>query len=235
MSYTTLKLITNAFHASGIVPREFQQVSGPQVEEGLDYLNEILTDKVVEDDMIPYYTKYNFTGVIGQEVYFVPDLIQLDTLVFFIDTVRYQMNYAQRIQYFGVSRANNINSLPIMYHVERQKGGANIYVYFPPVGAYPFEAWGLFGLSSTFLTQDLALILDNFYISYLKYALAERICINYDYRVPDSLAKTLKWYQAKISKRSQQLDLTIAKTSTLVKSTAINYAQVNLGRAWTIP
>ncbi len=235
MSYTTLKLITNAFHASGIVPREFQQVSGPQVEEGLDYLNEILTDKVVENDMIPYYSKYTFTGVIGQETYFVPDLVQFDTLVFFIDSVRYQMNYAQRIQYFGTSRANNIDSLPIMYHVERTKGGANVYLYFPPVGTYLFEGWGIFGLSSVFLTQDLSLILDPFYISYLKYALAERICINYDYAVPAAISKQLKWYQTNISKRSQQLDLTIAKTSTLVKSTAINYAQVNLGRAWTVP
>ncbi len=235
MSYTVLQLIDNAYFVSGIVAREFQQVTGSQEEVGLDLLNELLTEKTVENDMVPYFTKYNFTAVVGQETYFVPNLIDLDTLTFTLSQVRYQMNKVDRIQYFGVSRANDIQSLPVMYHVERQMGGANIYLYFLPDQAYPFEGWGRFGLTSVVFNQDLALVYDQFFINYLKYALAEVLLINYSYDVPQAVAKKLEWFQTIISKQSQKMDLTLAKTSTLVKSTAISYAQINLGRAWTVP
>ncbi len=97
------------------------------------------------------------------------------------------------------------------------------------------EGWGLFGLTEVTLFVDLLLVYDQFYINYLKYALAERICINYDYDVPANVAKQLEWYQGVISKRSQQMDLKMQKTSTLMGGSALNYAQINLGRAWTVP
>ncbi len=233
--YTVISLISSAFYASGIVAREFQQVTDTQVAEGLDYLNEILGDKVVEDDMVPYYTDFTFTGVVGQEKYFISNLIDTDTLVFYLDSIRYSMSKKQRIEYFEPSRANNINSLPVMYHVERAMGGANIFMYFYPDRTYQFEGWGLFGLTSVAINQDLTLILDKFYISYLKYALAERICVNYDYDVPRNVASQLEWYQTNISKRSQQMDLKIQSVSTLNKSVGLSYAQINLGKSWFVP
>ncbi len=235
MSYTVIQLITNGFYTSGIVAREFQQVTDTQVAEGLDYLNEILSDKVVEDDMIPYYSDFTFTGIVGQEKYFISGLIDNDTLVFYLDTIRYHMDKKQRIEYFDTARANNINSLPVIYHVERQMGGANIYVYFYPDRPYVFEGWGLFGLTSVAINQDLSLILDQFYINYLKYALAQRICVNYDYDVPNNLSKQLEWYQTNITKRSQQMDLKIRTISTLNKSYGLNYGQINLGKSWFVP
>ena len=235
MGYNATKLITNAYYTSGVVAREFQQVSGTQVYEGLDYLNELLTDKRVDNAMLSYYTKYNFTTVAGQESYVIPNLIKLDTLVFFLNTVRYQMNATQRIEYFGSSRAQNIQSLPITYHVERQLDDAIVYLYFIPNQAYDMEAWGLFGLTEVTLTTDLTLTYDQFYVSYLKYALAARICINYDYDVPANVQKQLDWYEGVITKQSQQMDLKLRSTSTLSESQSLNFAQINLGRAWTVP
>ena len=67
MTYTVTNLITDAFYISGIVSREFETVSGPQGQVGLHVLNKILSDKTIEKDMIPYYTKYEFNAIAGQD------------------------------------------------------------------------------------------------------------------------------------------------------------------------
>ncbi len=155
MPYSVIQLITNAYYASGIVSREFETVSGSQVNDGLQFLNDILADKAIEKDMIPYFTKYEFFAVAGQEEYYIPNLEKLETLVFFINNVRYQMREIDRRVYFGSSRADNINSLPFNWHLERCLGGAKIYMYFFPQTNYPIEAWGIFRLTSVVLNQDL--------------------------------------------------------------------------------
>lgn len=343
MAYTVTNLITDAFYISGIVSREFETVSGPQGQVGLALLNNILTDKAIEKDMIPYYTKYTFNAVAGQETYFIPNLEELDTLVFYLNTVRYQMREVERIKYRGSPRANNISSLPFNWNLERCLGGANISLYFFPNLAYPMEAWGLFRLGSVALNTDLyntgptaalgtvtifgtspdsgiltagqlvingvdlqgtyntalelttyintgiipnvqatllanAITLngsvtgtnitvttsgdvssttgltflnfsllagsrtqafqssgmDEFYVSYLKYALADRLCTEYNFIVPMGAAKQLVQYQRWISKRSGGLDLSMQKISTLTDTNPVNYGSVNLGLGWTI-
>lgn len=341
MAYSVINLIANAYYASGIVSRDFQTVSGPQMDAGLQFLNDILADKTIEKDMIPYFTRYQFFAVAGQEQYYIPNLEQLETLVFFINDIRYQMREIDRKIYFGASRANNINSLPFNYHLERCFGGANLFLYFFPQTNYPMEAWGTFRLSGVVLNQDLgansgaanlgactfiptlgpatllpgqlvvnnvdlagtyanvtALInyinmgvvpmitaqligtqfylnayqgtnifvstsgdsgftnsitfanfstqygplnqtflpqgLDQFYINYLKYSLADRLCTEYNFIVPPGVAKQLLQYQVWISKRSAPLDMTQQKISTFSNGNTISYGQVNLGLGWNV-
>lgn len=236
MAYTVSELISKAYYLTGVVSRDFETVNGPQYSEGLDTLNDILADKTSDKSMIPYFTSYDFVTVIGQEMYFIPDLVEVTSLVFFLATVRYAMISVDRDLYFGLPRAENIESLPFNYHVERQFGGANIYVYFLPQQNYPMRLWGKFRLASVTLNQDLSLTLDRFYIDYLKYNLAQRICDNYNYDIPTNVARQLLEYEKQISKKSAILDLTTRKISTLnEQDMGLNYGQVNLGRGWTIP
>ena len=137
MAYTTLQLINNAYYESGIVSRGFETVSGQQATDGLQFLNDLIDDKTVDNGLIPYYTQLDFAAVIGQEKYFIPNLINMDTFVFFIDTVRYQTQNRGRREYFGTSRADNIQSLPGSWHLERCFGGANLYIYFKPDQNFP--------------------------------------------------------------------------------------------------
>ena len=162
MAYTTNQLISGAYYAAGIVSREFETVSGSQVADGLTWLNNIITEKSVDQGMIPYETTYNANFVIGQEIYYIPNLIQIDTLVFFLDAVRYAMKYTKRNVYFGASRVNNINTLPYSWYFERQFGGGNLYIYFTPDQNYPMEIHGIFLQPSVALGQDLSLTLDEF-------------------------------------------------------------------------
>lgn len=232
MAYTTLQLINNAYYESGIVSRGFETVSGQQATDGLQFLNDLIADKTVENNLIPYYQQYDFNAVAGQEKYFIQDLIEIETFVFYIDTVRYQTEKRARREYFGTSRADNIQSLPGSWHMERCFQGANLYIYFKPNQAFPLTIWGQFRLAQVVINQDLSLTLDRFYINYLKFELAARLCAEYNYTVPPGVDKALAEYIDNISKKSGPLDFRIGKMSSLQRRGGINYGQVNIGRGW---
>lgn len=233
MAYTTTQLITSSFYASGVVSREFETVSGGQQADGLQWLNDIITEKTVDNGMIPYETTYNSNFVIGQTIYPIPGLIQIDTLVFFLDTVRYAMKYDKRNNFFGSPRVENITTLPFEWYFERQFGGGNLHIYFAPDQNYPMEIHGVFRLSAVTLGQDLSLTLDQFYRTYLHYCLADRICAEYSYDVPPNVTKQLSKYESWISKKSRLLDLRMKKVSTLQRRGGYSWAQVNLGKGFT--
>jgi hypothetical protein len=232
MAYTTLQLINNAYYESGIVSRGFETVGGQEAQDGLQFLNDLIADKTVENGLIPYYEQFDFVAVPGQELYFIPDLIEVDTFVFFIDTVRYQTENRARREYFGSSRADNIRSLPGSWHMERCFGGANLYIYFKPNEAFPLTIWGQFRLQQVVINQDLSLTLDRFYINYLKYDLAVRLCNEYNYTVPPGVAKQFAKYEDDIGKRSGKMDLRLTKLSSLQRRGGINYGTVNIGHGW---
>lgn len=271
MVYMVTQLVSDAFNCSGIVGKEFEQVSGEQQAEGFQLLNSLLAKKTADKSAIPYMLRYSANFVIGQEQYPIPGLIDIQSFTFFIDAppgpvvpnpanatfptpfvqgagnqVRYSLRKMDRKAYWATPRANQILSLPYQYYMERQfggsttvvgnpqqLGGASVFVYFLPVATYTFEIWGLFALLSVTQQQDLALTLDQFYIDFLKFELAERICAEYDYNMPEGAAKQLAEYQTIIDKREQRLDLTQQIISPLSQTTdGINYAWANLSTGW---
>lgn len=235
MPYTTNELIANSYYLSGIVSRDFETVSGPQIGNGLQSLNSLLADKTVDDGMLPYYLTYTFDAVVGEQVYFIPDLIDIDTIVFYLDGVRYSMRKNGRKAYFGSPRAENIKSLPFNWHMERCFGGANVYLYFLPDKNYPMRIWGLFRLQPVVLGQDLSLTFDRFYLNYTEFQLADRLCITYSYTTPPGVIRQLREYEKLIDKQSGQMDLAQRTISVIDKShTGLNYGQVNLGHGWTV-
>lgn len=235
MTYTTTQLITGAYYAAGVVSREFETVNGAQIGDGLQWLNDIITEKAVDEGMLPYESVYTQYFAVNTEKYFIPNLVQVDTLVFFLDQVRYAMKYEKRNAYFGSSRVENIQTLPFQWYVERTLGGSNLYIYFKPDRNYPMELHGTFQLQTVALGQDLSLTFDQYYTTYLRYALADRICAEYDYTTPANVLRQLGKYESFIDKTSRTLDLRIAKTSTLQKRGTFNYAFINLGKGWMKP
>lgn len=232
MAYTARKLITNAYYLSGIVSKSLQTVTGEQLSEGLDLLNALLAVKSIHQSLIPYYQLYSFNGVTGQEQYFVPNLIEIETFTFNIGTVRYSMLPTTRNKYFGSGRVDNIQSLPFDWHYERCKGGSNIYIYFTPAANYPMKIWGKFSISEVANQDvDLAAVYDAFYIEYLRYALAEYICAEYNISFQPQSQNKLNEIEAQLKDVSPK-DLTVTKMSTLRGESGLNWADVNLGRGW---
>ncbi len=232
MPYTVLKLVSNAFYTSSIVSRDFETVSGNQANDGVDILNDLLGDKSIDNGMLPYFKKYDFVALQGQSEYFIPNLRNVDTYTFFINSVRYSTTRQTRHEFFGNSRPMDVESLPGAWHFEKETGGGRLYLYFVPNQDYPAQIWGQFGLDSVTINDDLELTYDRFYITYLKYELAVRLCTEYSWKVPADVRDQYNSYCEMIKSQSSILDLKTQKISTLGTNGFINYAQVNIGRGF---
>jgi hypothetical protein len=227
MAYSALTLITRAWYLSGIVARNLETVSGDQITDGLFLLNTLLDFKASDIRLIPYFTRYASTFVVGQEMYYIPNLYEIEAMTFNISTVRYPMQQVTRDIYFGTGRVDNIVSLPFSYHLERTLGGSNVYVYFLPNQTYVFNLIGKFALTDVTLNQDMALVYDQFYIEYLRYALAQFMCHEYNIAFAPEKLKMLQTYEKKLLDVSPP-DLTIRKISFMGDKNVINWAMVNV-------
>jgi hypothetical protein len=226
------ELIINSFYTAGIASRTFETVTGEQITQGLRLLNDLLAEQAITGSLIPYYQEYSLTAVVGQEKYFIPDLIEVETFTFNIGPVRYSMENTQRKRYFGTGRSDNIESLPHRWHVERTLNGSDLYIYFLPSQAYPMKIWGKFGFDEiTDLCTDLSLVYDRFYRNYLQYALAEYLCSEYNKSLKPNAEKILRRLEKKLEWVSP-MDLSMNKRSTLTRRNRINYGDVNLGQGW---
>jgi len=235
MTYPATQLISEAFYISSVVGHDFQVMSGAELSYGLNLLNSVINRLRIQSDMIPYTrTGYNFVATAGQELYFIPNLTAISTLVFYTGSVRWAMVEVPRVSYFGSNRVQNIESLPVSYHTERVLGGMNVYLYFPPNQAYQMELTGLFAPAPVTTGTDLSAVFDGYFIDYLKYATAVKICIDYDVMIPPQVAKELSEYQMQIKKISSPPDLTMQFISSFGNSNSINYAQVAIGQGFTV-
>jgi len=231
MAYIAQQLVASAWYLSGIVSRGLETVSYEQLTDGLERLNTILDIATSNMGLIPYFMEYQFTAVIGQEIYFVPELVEIETLTFNIGPVRYSILPASREAYFATGRVDNIMSLPYQWHMERLIDGANVYLYFLPEQAYPMKLWGKFALQDVTQFQDISLVYERFYIEYLRYKLAEYLCEYYNVSFPISHRKRLASYEQSIRNVSP-LDLSQQKLSMFQPGSAFNYADVNIGKGW---
>lgn len=231
MAYTVTELINRAYYLSQVVSRELQTVTGPQIADALVWLNALLSLKSAYSRVIPYYQQYEFNAVIGQEEYFVPNLVQAETLTFNIGPVRYSTQPTSRRSYFGTGRVDNIQSLPFNWHFERCLGGSNVFLYFVPDAAYPIKIWGKFGFENVELGQDLLLTYDEYYIDYLRYRLAMRICSEYGIPMQPQAVSELRELEEAMMDVSPP-DMTLTKYSTLQGTTGINWGDINIGRGW---
>lgn len=231
MAYTTQELITDAWYESGIVSRDLGTPTKSQLTNGLRLLNGLLSFQAVSGRLIPYYQTYPLTAVVAQELYFIPNLVEIEAFTFNIGTVRFPSSRQKRKQYFGTGRANHINSLPVTWHTERTKGGMNLYLYFKPDTTYPLNLIGKFGLSATTLGQDLSTIYDDFYLDYLKYSLVPRFCASNAQSVPAEIRDLLAEYTQTIRDLSPA-DYSMEKLSTLQRGVGFSYADINIGRGW---
>jgi len=232
MAYTALELITRAYYLSAIVSRPAQVVSGDQVTDGLYLLNACLDFKSSDLRLIPYYKTYDFPAVVGQEKYFITDLLAVDSLTFNLGTVRYSLQEKTRVEYFAYPRVDNIQSLPFSYRIERSLGGSDVYIYFKPDQAYPMHIMGKFGLTNVVLNTDMSLTYDTFYLEYLRYALAEMICSEYGATFPDESKAKLKEYEKKIMDVSPA-DLSIQKRTYFGGNFGLDWKGVNLYKGYT--
>jgi hypothetical protein len=234
MTYSARDLITKAYYTSGVISKSLQTMTGDLAKEGLDFLNEFLAVKSTTMELIPYYAKTTINTVIGQELYFVEGLLSIDNITFELTPdFRMPMNRRTRSQYFSGPRVNNVNSLPLSWRSERVKGGMNIYAYFTPDQAYPFSIIGKYALSQiTGLDDNLLNYFDLFYISYLRYGVAEMICEYYNLTLQPQTSQKLKEYEQSF-KSINPTDYSVQKVTAFRKgSSGFGWGDVFIGHGW---
>ncbi len=235
MAYLARDLITKAYYTSGVVSKDFQSLTGDQLAEGLDLLNEFIAVKSITIDLIPYYSNVIVNAIVGQEMYFIPGLLSIDTLTFDLDTnIRMPMTRRTRDQYFGEARVNQINSLPMTWRAERVIGGTNIYVYFQPDNTYPFKIWGKFALSQvTDENMDLSTVYDLFFLSYMRLGLAEMICEFYGITLQPQTSQKLKDYEQQFKAVSEK-DYSMRKLTAFKKdASSFGWWDVLIGHGYS--
>ncbi len=228
MTYPAVLLINRAWNLSGIVGRGLETVSGEEGTDGLFLLNELLEFKATDLSLIPYWSRTQLQLVQGQEKYFIPDLYDIETFTFNIGPVRFPTNKIGREKYFGDGRVDNIQSLPFSWHLEREKGGSNLFLYFLPNSNYLADITGKYALTDVTINTNLESVYDGFYISYLRYALAEFMCLEYDIDFGPEKKKMLMSMQKKLQNVSPP-DLSLRKVSFIgSKQTGYDWQTLNL-------
>ena len=229
-----VELINRAYYLSGIVARDLSDVQGSEDKDGLFWLNQLIAEKSINGDYIPYYGHMEFNGQAGIENYFVPSLITCEVITFNIGSVRYELRPSNRRLYWGSSRAENVSSLPYQYYAERVNGGMSIYFYFKPAGNYLFTATGLVALSKVDNDDELDDLIDTFYQSFLMFELAERLCQWKTISLPPDTQKQLDKFRSNLYDLNP-VDYRLTKKSLLSSRSAMSYAQIAFGRGWTAP
>lgn len=227
MAYTALQLITRAFYLSQIVSRQLQTPDGEQIADGLYLLNADLKYKATDIRLLPYFSETSFDTVEGTESYFVENLVYVDSMTFNIGDVRYSLIDMTRKGYFSTPRVDNVESLPYSYRVERKLNGSQIYLYFVPAEEYVVKIWGKFGLTEVTLTTDLSLTYDDFYIEYLRYSLAIKICEEWGATVPDATRAKYMEMQKKLMEVSPP-DLSIQKRTYFSRQPSLDWQLINI-------
>lgn len=223
------QLVTQSYYLSDVVSRELETVSGSQLSDGIEMLNEILDEKSASGHEIPFNESRNFTGVPGQEEYFIEGLIDVTSLTFVNQNVRYSMRWYSHDKYHGSTRVLNINTFPGIYTVNRVTNGSNIYIYFNPDLNYQFELWGKFSFDNVAPTTDLSAALPKFFVSYLKYALANRICQYFNIEFAPGKLDILRQKEKTIFEPEPE-DLSIKLDAKFNNKRVLDYAAINIYR-----
>ncbi len=231
--YLASKLISKSWNLAGIVAREFEQTSGQEGSDGLDLLNELLAAKSYDLKLIPYWGRIEFNLVQGQERYYIPNLFQVETFTFNIGSVRFPTFNAGRKQYFGDGRVDNIQSLPFEWHLERELDGCYFYVYYLPQQEYVAKITGKFALTNVNQQTDLSKLYDLFYISYLRYCLAEYMDLEYDIDFAPNKLTMKRQMEQKLLYVSPP-DLHMKKISFMNTNSPFNWAHINISPAWNV-
>ncbi len=209
---TVTELITKAWNLSGIVAAQAETVSGDQLKEGLDHLNDFLALQNANSRIIPHTRVQQLTCVAHSEELFVEHLLSLDSLTLTEEKpscyLLQSLPLLGRKDYFNQNYPSFLR--PRFYHLEKTKGGSLLFLSPTPDKAYSLKLVGKFGLTEVNPNDDLSAIFDRDYLLYLRYGLADYLCDLYNH--PFSAKGKLKEIERRLLDASP-LDLSMEKIS----------------------
>ncbi len=229
MEKFVIEVINEAFFKAQIYGQDYEALDPSELKKGLTNLQYVIAEKNADDAENPYYQRINFTLGVGQPSIFIDNLIGISTLTFLLSgTLRYPSVMKSRKAFDGACRAQNILTLPYTAFMEREVGGARIYVYPFPEQAYTFELVGKFGLKQvTDYYTDMLLDYDLFYIEYLVFLLAARLRTDYGFEEMPSITKEIQKKEQTMANAIGPPDATCYVKSSVCRAGANPYVVAN--------
>ncbi|HEY2567191.1 MAG TPA: hypothetical protein VGH95_05770 [Candidatus Aquirickettsiella sp.] len=220
MTYSVTELITKAWNLAGIVAAQAETVSGDQLKDGLEHLNDFLALQNANARIIPHTRIQQLTCVAHSEEMFVQHLLNLDSLTLTEEKpscyLLQSLPLLGRKEYFNQNYPSSFLR-PRFYHLEKTKGGSFLFLSPTPDKAYSLKLVGKFGLTEVNANDDLSAIYDRDYLLYLRYGLADYLCDFYNH--PFSAKGKLKEIERKLLDASP-LDLSVEKISMFYSGTS---------------
>lgn len=209
-------------------------MTGADITRGLDLMNSVLSATSSNTKMIPYYSEYTFNAVIGQEKYFIPNLMEPFSATFMDSVVRYATFDKSRREFHSTTKIYGIEAYPFDTSFERCLNGCNLYMYFLPCKAFPFHVWGKFGLEAVTvddLTTDLLLTYDRWYCDYLCHVLVKRICNFYGMSISPEVQNIIDQISNNVADMNV-IDLSSRKIDLYNQRNQLSWAQINIGKGF---
>ncbi len=211
MAYTVTELITKSWNLSGIVAAQAETVSGDQLKDGLDHLNDFLALQSAESRMIPYTRVHLFECKANWDEFLIDHLLSIDVLTI-KNNGSYSLKALGRRAFFTRNGDSLSPSQPLFYHIEAIRGGSLLFLTPTPDKDYKLRIVGKFGLTEVDYNDDLSLVYDRQYLLYLRYGLADYLCDLYNH--PFAAGAKLSRLASNLRDYSP-LDLSMVKVSYL--------------------
>ena len=184
-------LILLAYQDSSILGQD-EDLSGPQMEEGLARLNAKIQNLYSRGINIPYYSEVDFNLVPFQESYSIselfgsdviaPPFIELNFVNIYYGNVWLPIEIVTVGNYYNLPRVQQSSYLPAKVTIIYQNESSILKFYYPPTNNYACKAIGKSGSPTLVLTDPISVI-PKTYQRFLEFALA--IELNAVYHLED--------------------------------------------------
>jgi hypothetical protein len=234
-------VLTDAIYLSGLGGASLSTPTGDWINRALILLNDLLAERNSDGELLPYYEQIFVDAVADQQKYFIPKLAFLETCAVIIgDGVRLDMALSSRETFFQSNRVLNVSAIPQEYYSERiiqevdgeYVDGTQLWVYYlPQQSTYQFQITGRFLIDDLTYDDDILEKFGRFYIPWIKYKLASRICDFYNMPFTPQNMQTLTVLEAKMNDINAY-DYSMKKRASFAAGSMQNPASSRMSGGW---
>lgn len=246
---TVRQLLTFSIYLSGLRGAGLNTPIGDEITYALTIFNNLIAERNDDGQLLPYYQAVVLDSTVGtvDELgtysIFVPGLVSLETFGVLIDNdLRLFMYIATRDEFFNSNRVMDVAAIPYSYFPQRviqdvdgtPTEGVRIYTYFAPQEAvYRFQLTGRFSTDDFTLDSNIYGSFGQFYVNYLQYKVASRLCQYY--QIPFSQVNTLELI--KLERKVTDInayDLSMRKVAAFPANNCVNPGSIKFSGGWGI-
>ena len=187
MAQTAQELITRAFFLLGEFSPD-HTISGPEIAEALQYLNEIIDSFGGSGVMLPYNKLIKFNMIVGKNVYILKpsggDVVsnKIGELVYAEierDDIVYPLKIIPKARFYRAYRFEKFQSLPRFIFYQNTVDSSEVTFWGPPSLIYEARIQIKEKLPNLQLTDSID-FLPPFYFQFLRYALGRELSNVYE-------------------------------------------------------